>query len=371
MFSIVIENMNYINKSLILAIFTIILFSCQEQTPFKGDLHKFSCVDDEVMVKADSVNLEHPHGSFFAVHDSLAIMFVVVQSNYMYEIYNTNDGSLIGQFFPRGNGHGEFMAVSGVNQLVPRNVGLTAMVNAIDGQKLIAWNITKSVEQNTTVYEESVLKKPENHPAPFFSYNMLVGKDSVMGYLPGTPMLNAPSAAPVWYLFEKSTNRCLAEIHNYDPIDNPDAQKVVSDCFSTSACAKPDGTKLVESMYYLPQINIIDVKSGKVSGYLMKGHDDYSIFSTDMRELHCCYRQVTSTDKYIFALWSGRKLNEDDYSRGYDEVHVFDWDGRMLKKVKLSVPVQSIYLDQANDLLYGCHQDRQPLYRYKVADMGL
>ncbi|MGN0069632.1 MAG: hypothetical protein ACI350_07890 [Prevotella sp.] len=355
----------------------ILVVGCDKQSIFKGKLCEIHMVGDEVMVKADSVDLEHPHGFFFSVADTLAVFFTPSQSGDSYEIVNLKTGCPIGNFIPCGHGSGEFIAVSTVEQLYEEDNQLKAFMTASNEQKLICWNISQSLSRNTTVLDAVECRKSDEQPA-YYRTCYYVGADSVMTYYGSRIMQTTEGdviSEPVWQLRSLSKNSILKEFRLYQPVYNnaKASEGTVSQdmYYYTYSCVKPDFSKIAEAMDYLPQINVIDIKNGDVKGFLMTGREDYSIFMADMKEAHSYYKDVQSDDRYIFALWSGMKITEDDFSRGYDEVHVFDWNGRMLKKVKLSVPVQSIYLDQANDLLYGCHQDRQPLYRYKVADMGL
>lgn len=75
------------------------------------------------------------------------------------------------------------------------------------------------------------------------------------------------------------------------------------------------------------------------------------------------YLSIDATDKYIFALYSGRIQNEENAFHLGNEVHVFDWDGKPLYLLRLDCEGTSIavkdnrlfilaeYADMGNDIV--------------------
>ena len=53
------------------------------------------------------------------------------------------------------------------------------------------------------------------------------------------------------------------------------------------------------------------------------------------------------------------------------ELHVFDWEGNLLKKVVLTVPVGNIHLDLANNIIYSLNPVNDRIYLYHISDMNL
>ncbi|MBA5651755.1 BF3164 family lipoprotein [Bacteroides fragilis] len=69
------------------------------------------------------------------------------------------------------------------------------------------------------------------------------------------------------------------------------------------------------------------------------------------RENQSGFNDLSVTDELIFALYSGRRANEE---RSYfaNQVWVFDWDGNPVKKMILPQDAWSIYVDQETNKLY-------------------
>jgi hypothetical protein len=61
-------------------------------------------------------------------------------------------------------------------------------------------------------------------------------------------------------------------------------------------------------------------------------------------------------------------LSESKYLFESDEIHVFDWEGNFVQKLKLDNKVNQIALDPVNNLLYGCTLE-EDIYQYRL-DVG-
>ena len=124
--------------------------------------------------------------------------------------------------------------------------------------------------------------------------------------------------------------------------------------FLFSAALKPDGKKAVLAMAFFPQIHLIDLSSGEMKGVRLKGLPS---FSPDRAENY--YISVQCDNRYIYALYAG----ESDRPT---TVHVFDWDGRLLRRLELSHPASLLSLDPVSGKLYAMYRDEEEIYRYSV-----
>ena len=136
--------------------------------------------------------------------------------------------------------------------------------------------------------------------------------------------------------------------------------------FESHSYIHPDGTKIAQAMFWLPQINIIDIPLGKVNGYRIEGGEGFSLFRTNMQQAKYCYHRIQANKNYIFALWSGVSPEEITIETAFSKIHVFNWDGKMVKKIKLEKPIHELGLDVVNNLLYGYNTNTEKLYRYNL-----
>ncbi|MGN0068992.1 MAG: hypothetical protein ACI350_04610 [Prevotella sp.] len=214
-------------------VLAVSLFGCAENGFYQGDLSMFSCVDDEVRPQADSVALAKPHSQFFAVYDTLAMVYIPGLDGYSFEIYNIQTGDLMGSFFPHGHGHGEFLCVEPVGQMFLENGQLTAIIAAFNEQKLLRWNITQSVAQGRTVYSESPLQDDENGIS--HSHCTEIGRDSVLAFRHCETMsVNGQThvVEPVWKILDRPTGKLLDELHEFRFPEIHEGTKVMPELFS-------------------------------------------------------------------------------------------------------------------------------------------
>lgn len=72
------------------------------------------------------------------------------------------------------------------------------------------------------------------------------------------------------------------------------------------------------------------------------------------------------SNKYIYILFSG-KSNEDEIAFQSDQVFVYDWKGNAIKILSLDYSVSSIAVDEADQMLVGFLDARDPvLLRYDL-----
>jgi DNA-binding beta-propeller fold protein YncE len=141
--------------------------------------------------------------------------------------------------------------------------------------------------------------------------------------------------------------------------------------FSAFKCIKPDGSKLVQSMLYIGQINIIDVASGQVTGYRIKNTPDFSyIFKS--KYLRPYYVGLQADDNYIYALYSGEEINNSSNTqRFWHIIHIFDWNGNLIKKLDTDQHAGEIAIDIHNNLLYTLDTLEDRFFVYDLNQLNL
>ena len=105
-----------------------------------------------------------------------------------------------------------------------------------------------------------------------------------------------------------------------------------------------------------PQMIILDLVSGEAKGVWLKSAPG---FSPDYGRDY--YMSVQCDEKYIYALYKGEEPHEKA-----TVVHVFDWEGQLLRRIELSHPASSLSLDPVSGMLYTMRYDEEEIYRYSV-----
>lgn len=143
-----------------------------------------------------------------------------------------------------------------------------------DSHALAFWNLTKSLETGKTVYD-TIINGYKDLGLFFF-------------YLPNKNLVSVKSAeyaekhsATMPYcekfsLFSSVESQKIP-IYQTEMVTGESADQPIDRFFHTWDAVKLDGRKLVQAMSFLPQLDIIDLESGRVTGYRMKESPDYSL----------------------------------------------------------------------------------------------
>lgn len=72
------------------------------------------------------------------------------------------------------------------------------------------------------------------------------------------------------------------------------------------------------------------------------------------------YINICSTEKYVYALYSGRTQVRGEPFYCGNTIHVFDWDGNPIQEIKLDKDVQ--YISSSNNKIYALFEDKENGY---------
>lgn len=139
----------------------------------------------------------------------------------------------------------------------------------------------------------------------------------------------------------------------------PDGSQLVASLIDGCAMAiyTCDGKSLKEKVmleYYAPRFFKEDYGGLPITGVTTKSKVGFV--------------DVTCSDKYIYALYSGRVLNDGifDAYRG-NQVLVYDWDGKPVKHYQLETDLVSFDVDAESGILYGIGYDPEAcIFEYKL-----
>lgn len=138
----------------------------------------------------------------------------------------------------------------------------------------------------------------------------------------------------------------------------------------SSATVHPDARFLAKGYLYIPVIQIYNIKGDLLKEYNFDEDFDLNYeIKYDNREnidrfirtknTKFAYLSLAASSEYIYALFSGRSeasQKENDEAFQYfsgNQIHVLDWSGNIIKKVKLDVNVNRIFFDNHSNRLYG------------------
>lgn len=293
------------------------------------------------------------HGTI-AVYDSLIICWNPKLQNCFFNIFNLDSGREIGYFCNKGRGPGEFSSVNPVFQLFKKDGDLITILSPHSERKLMFWNISKSIKQSETIYDQII--EFENNRS---NYNCIFyqNEDTLFAQVRSLFISEEEEEALPSY-FEQQTSYgkdIIRDFHIYKEkrLINLKTHISPSDFFCSDDIIKPDGSKFVQAMWFLPQLNIVDTHTGKVEAFRIKKGVDFSFFKTDMKPLITYYLRIQVDDNYIYTVYVG-KNTKDASNNGllYNTIHLYDWYGNHLYELIVDRDFSTIWLDPVRNRLY-------------------
>ena len=128
---------------------------------------------------------------------------------------------------------------------------------------------------------------------------------------------------------------------------------------------KPDNSKIAMSMMAHPQINILDLNTGALSGFRKKNGIDFKDLEKS-DELRIYYTRVDVDNHYIFRMYTNKLMENLIVDEFTNEVHVFDWEGKAVKRLIFEHEFDNMTLDSKNKKLY-MKNGRDEVYCYDIA----
>ena len=175
-----------------------------------------------------------------------------------------------------------------------------------------------------------------------------------------------------------STNELMQDypIYKTKSVQNNDVNErnPVNLFFYTWDVMNPNGSKIVQVMKYLPQINILDVSTGNLTGYRMKNSPDFSLLESSMESMDVYYNCVHADENYIYAAYWGREAWDDRLGvelPKFNIIHVFDWNGKLLYKLTTDRSFYRVWLDPVRKRLYTINLNNDEVYYLDLEDLSL
>lgn len=354
--------------------------SCSQTTDtekyFAGELF---FVTDTLSVKKlepSIIEIEGVYKGPIFVYDSLLFYYPLnASAANFYDIYNLKDGSLLGRFCNKGGGPKEVVALTTISHIYKEGGDLKTLLYAGNEKKLLEWNVSESLKQQKTVFDRIIVYNwdIDNH---YTIYNRIfkLQSDSLFTITPTTP-LTLDFLTVSLPLYEKRTISTNKKICSYPVfLDTPqgnDPNLLMPENFLSSFYSiKPDLSKVAQSLMHLHQLNIIDINTGIVKGFRMKGTSDFSTFKNNINKVKYNYIDLATSDSFIYSLFLGVSINAPEKRSDTScMIHVYDWKGNLLHKIDLGHYVDQIVLDDVNQLLYGREYTSEQIYCYDLSNL--
>lgn len=348
--------MKQIKRILLLIYISNICMGCQQNDShfFNGDIITIeNSIKETQEITLKKIFLNGSNFGEIAVYDSLMFFFNPKLNDRFFNIFNINTGEEIGTFCNKGGGPEEVTCLSPIFQFFREGNELKTLLFAPNERKLFIWNITCSIQQGRTIIDKIVPYNwgKENGEDNYnnlyiLDYNILLAKVDPF------PLNNGKSTLPSYQKRTFDTDSLLKNYSIYkQSIENEESLIMPEAFFNSNDALKPDGTKIVQAMIHLPQLNIINIETGQVVGYRMEKGDSFSIFQRN-KNIKTHYIRVQADNNYIYAVYWGKEAWGFHEIPCVDTIHVFDWEGKLVQKIKTDDGIDKMFLDTCRNRLY-------------------
>lgn len=345
-------------------------FSCVSDQNFQGHLQTYIDNAEEINIPYSTIDMNGTYSPYVNVLDSIAIFYRTKEGKAFESVQlSTHEKTLF--FCSLGHGHEEYTVLSPITQIYEDMNDMKTVLFAPNESKLLIWNISESIRKDSTIYESVIpYSWKDKFPVAFIN-QVMIGRDSILLCFPTLRISSDNQLTTRNYQIRTlKSNEFIREIKIFDhPIENKTSRVLAENFLGGYFSLKPDKSMFVEVMTWLPQINIVDIKTGNITGHRMKDTQEEDVFLTNMENALCCYTRVASDNNFIYALWSGTPRKELHTALGYNIIHVFNWEGKLVKKLRIENPINELILDSMNGNLYGWNVDKQRLYKYNLTSL--
>lgn len=278
------------------------------------------------------------------------IMVTLYKSPSFLEIYDRVTYRSIGQYFSRGNGPGESLALSVLNQ----EMDSVAMFQDYIKKQILTMRL-KKVEGS---YEATVKKIAD--------YTCFIDPLQVFYY--GDSLLLIKSLdiekGIIYSLYDFKNKKVLKEYALYNEVlDQSDLNRMMT----LADALKPDKSKLVSLTGAFNQIDILDLDNPARSISISIGDENISLEWLRKHRSDECPNFYISlprcNDEYIIAL-------HQDVDSKKAEFHVINWEGEALYRLKTDEELRDFNIDWKNRMLYGI-SEADEVYVYSLKEVKL
>lgn len=292
--------------------------------------------------------------SAIAVVGPYVVIADQTKSDSMVKVYRASDGTLAFAMGRDGEGPGEFRTIWGL-QAVPWSTEANPMVSVFDVRlrRMTEVDLSPAGQQLEPAERPNVTLRAEATPMQALWEN-----DSTILALGLFPQSRLG-------VFNR-TGEQLGVVGPL-PVDNPAIpDPVLQHAYQSFIGRKPDGSLLVVANRHAGRLEILRPDGERMT--VVRGPYYFEPrFTVDQAsdsaktpifasgdDLRFGYQSVVTTEKEIFALFSGRVRKDFGGEAIYGEfVHVFDWSGRFLHAYDLEQAVFQIDIDPAGQRLYA------------------
>ena len=297
------------------------------------------------------------------IHDSL-IITRNFNGEYLFSVAKVGSDDPGVQFCPRGRSNLEPLNSLPSFDVENDESGLKVDFISYFPFRFFRWNVTESLLTQKTSYDY-VCDIHSDTTSTFYPTSFFVISDNRICFLESgqNPYYSWPTSAPSYEIYSLQTGQKIKTIRPYNLPKMPRRENEAFPSqlyYSSFEAIRPDRRCLVSAMLYVPQLNILDLDTEKMTGYRPSGAKG---LNPDKMRFH--FLDIACNQERIYALYSGNKP-KNGMPVGNVTLKVCDWEGTPLCSYDVGTKSR-IFIDETTLYLTDIYQTT--LYQVPLADI--
>lgn len=352
-----------------------LLFTCtQEESYLAGKLTVINGFEKEYTLAGEEVKLEGVYTGYMSVYDSLMLFCSSQFGDYMLYTYNLNNGKQLKSLFKAGRGPNEFSDLTHTGQHEKESNDIKLWIYD-EHKSYMLVNLSRSLplHSDSLVIDSIIPIEARKVVKDYLGYVFVLDNSKFIVRKPCEKLYyDDPRYIPGNYtLYLRSLDhpqQTYTLFHK--PVINP-SNKFPNIYFASNDKIKPDRSKIAMAMHMVAQINILDIETGELKGFRLKGTPGFDYLKGDPKNFRNYYLKLTVDDRFIYAIYEDLPFyGHREEQRTNTIVHVFDWDGHPACKIVIKQVLGQIALDPATGYLYG-KTYMEEIFRYDLKTVPL
>jgi len=348
-------------------------FEISEKTIFKGELSKVEKSPQFENIIGEKIRIAEPFAGFPFVYDSLLFFTHPKYRDYSIYCININSGRLHAKYIKKGRGPNEFRNTTPFFQILKNKKGESVSPFMAINEKMYGiFNLDKSIETKQTVFDTIYKEKWDEKCLLPFTYTFSLGNNLVLARNDAAKQFGNEEkySAPKYLKFSSNTNKPDEEYNIYNEYYNENLGELNMAALASTDRIRPDKKKLAMAMNGVNQLNILDIENGKLKGFLTsgsKGIEDLNKI-VDKEKFPFINKCMEVDQNNIYVLNVVQQNGNDNIFENLasNTVNVFDWNGNLVRRIKLSNNIEFFTMDAKRKLLYGVNTAEEAIYRFKL-----
>lgn len=296
----------------------------------------------------------------FVVRGDELITAAGFMADYCVDVVNLSSGDVVRRLCRKGRGPGEFLSVSPFFSLEDSSITVfDAAVGAVSEIPLDG--------DPSSVSPKVRLEAPPGKGTPAIMSTYKLSGPQVLAYnsIQGSAAF-VSTDTPYYAIYNLDSGKEEREFRLFDtaPLETVNEEWIRMNTFALVDCIDDAKGTVCFAMNTMPVYGFLDIRSGEVRGFRIKGAPAYS-----SEELNMCFTGICSQGRYLYALYFGKPSSQHQPGAG-TVLYKLDWDGRILGKYGLDGLYRGCYATH-DELFLSKVEDSQTvcLYRLKTSDL--